>query len=710
MSPDEIIDYTRLSSSILAALISLTAPWVSEGRVSPLRGFIWVFRFQMVSLWSNALYAWTLSITRRDPNLVPVWCAVSFATATTFQTGRLYDESDRLCTLYKWAWCLGSLNEAIVVLQAMASQEFNDENAASEPDETYLEVVHETATNVRKWTQQFRIFRRFIWPSGSLTMQARLLLKLLLTLGLTGLAIWIPQAFSRIMDGLTFGDTWPSIQKLVIAWVIPQVCHILFRAMKYWMLARIDSYCGEELDKTIYAKIMTADPSFHANKNPTNLLTAADNAVDIPKSFDSLLDNSFDFLIAICVTMPIIALQFGQHVMIVIVIRLVAEYFNFERGKVKSRHATDDYLKVHKIHRHSRADTMRGRETGAVFGQITHQIAENNTSLGKVHIAKFRAHLEAVITWILGFVVGDIGRLTGAYLVCSQIHVGTSTLGNLTLFISYWGQTVAPIISILEASDNIVKVFQYAAEAAEIMDTVPKERGKRLRFERGAINFRNVTVSRGGTVVLDNFNLDIDAKEDIALVGPSGAGKSTVLSLLTGHIEPDSGEVLVDGQDVTKIDFDSLSNYIGILQQNPHIYDTTVKENLLIGKRTATMVEIQEACVKARIHDDIERRQGGYETACGIQRIAIARLLPKKPMIALIDEGTSALDSATEGFIKQSFSEVFKHSTRMTVAHVKRIIVLGEKGKFVESGTHDALLDSKGKYWEYWQEHLGEQT
>lgn len=594
MSPDEILDYTRLSGSILAAFISLTAPWISERRVSPLRGFIWVFRLQMASLWSNALYTWTLSITRRDPNLAPVWCAISFATATTFQTGRLYDESDRLCTLYKWAWCLGSLNEATVVLQAMASQEFNvwrllglfialstfllyvflascvvfgekhgyrplpqDENAASEPDEPYLEVVHKTATNVRKWTQQFRIFRRFIWPSGSLTMQARLLLKLLLTLGLTGLAIWIPQAFSRIMDGLTFGDTWPSIQRLVVAWVIPQVCHILFRALKYWMSARIDSYRGEELDKTIYAKIMTADPSFHANKSPTNLLTAADNAVDIPKSFDSLLDNSFDFLIAICVTMPIIALQFGQHVMIVIVIRLVAEYFNFERGKVKSRHATDDYLKVHKVHRHSRADTMRGRETGAVFGQITHQIAENNTSLGKVHIAKFRAHLEAVITWILGFVVGDIGRLTGAYLVCSQIHVGTSTPGNLTLFISYWGQTVTPIISILEASDNIVKSFQYAAEAAEIMDTVPKKRGKRLTFERGAINFRNVTVSRGGTVVLDNFNLDIDAKEHIALVGPSGAGKSTILSLLTGQIEPDSGEVLIDGQDVTKIDFDS---------------------------------------------------------------------------------------------------------------------------------------------------------
>ncbi|KAK2777119.1 ABC transporter [Colletotrichum kahawae] len=689
MSPDEILDYTRLSGSILAALISLTAPWVSERRVSPLRGFIWVFRLQMVSLWSNALYVWALSIIRRDPNLAPVWCAISFATATTFQTGRLYDESDRLCTLYKWAWCLGSLNEAFVIVQAIATQEPNvwqllslfialstfllyallvscvlfgekygyrrlpqDENAASEPDETHLEVLHKTATNVRKWTHQLRIFRRFIWPSGSLTMQARLLLKLLLTLGLTGLDIWIPQALSRIIDGLTFGDTWPSIQKRIVAWVIPQVCQILSRASKYWMSARLDSYRGEELDKTIYAKIMTADPSFHANKNPTNLITAADNAVDIPKSFDSLLDNSFDFLIAICVTMPLMALQFGQHVMIVIVMRLVAEYLNFERGKVKSRDATGDYLKVQKIHRHSRADTIRGRGTGAVFGQITHQIAENNTSLGKVHIAKFLAHLEAVVTWILGFV------------------------------------TVTPIISIREASDKIVRNFQYAAEAAEIMDTVPKERGKRLTFERGAINFRNVTVSRGGTVVLDNFNLDIDAEEHIALVGPSGAGKSTILSLLTGQIEPDSGEVLIDGQDVTKIDFDSLSNHIGILQQNPHIYDTTVKENLLIGKRNATMREIQEAC---------------------IQRIAIARLLLKRPVIALIDEGTSALDAATEGFIKQSFSEVLENSTSMTVANAGRIIVLGDKGKFIESGTHDALLYSKGKYWEYWQEHLGEQ-
>ncbi|KAK2758433.1 ABC transporter [Colletotrichum kahawae] len=654
MSPDEILDYTRLSGSILAALTSLTAPWISERRVSPLRGFIWVYRLQMISVWSNALYAWTLSTIRRDPNLIPTWCAVCFATATTFQISSLYDDSDRLCTLYKWAWCLGSLNEAIVIVQAMTTQDSNgwqvlrlsiaistlllyvfllscvfvgqmsgyrrlpqDEDAASETDETHLVVVHKPETDMN-WTDRLRIFWRFMWPRKSLGIQICLVLTLLLNLGRKGVNVWVLQALGRIIDGLTYGGTWLSIKKRLLAWIVPQACDVVFLVLQSWLSLIVRAYRGKKLDKAVYAKIMTADPSYHSIKSSTSLTTAVDRAKGVDGSFDSLMEHSFDFLFATCVTIPITALMFGQHVMIIMTIRLVVAYLNFRRGIAKSQKANADYIEVDKAHKLSREDTMRGWETAAVFGQIAHQIAENNKSVGKVHAAKFQSYLQRVITWAFGLASGEVGFAVSAWLVCSQIFVGPSTPGSFAVYITYWTQIVTPITSILKSFDEIIDTFQKAAEVAEIMDTIPKERGKRLRFEQGAIKFQNVTLSRGGIVVLDNFNLDIDPKEEVALVGPSGAGKLTILGLLTGHIEPDSGKVLVDGQDVTKIDFDSLSNFMGILQQNPHIYNTTVKENLLIGKRNATMVEIQEACVKARIHDAIERRQGGYENPCGV--------------------------------------------------------------------------------------------
>ncbi|KAF4884742.1 ABC transporter B family member 5 [Colletotrichum fructicola] len=557
--------------------------------------------------------------------------------------------------------------------------------------------------------------------------EMRLVLTLLLNLDLKGVGVWAPQALGRVIDGLTYGDTWFSIEKLLIAWFVPQVWELLFRVLQPWMSLVVSAYRGEELDKTVYAKIMTADPSYHASKSSTSLTAAVDRAKGVERSFDSLMGHSFDFLFATCITIPITALKFGQHIMIIMAIRLAVAYLNFRRGTAKSQQATADYIAVDKAHKISREDTIRGWETAAVFRQIAHQIAENDTAVEKVHTAKFQSYLQRVITWAFGLASGDMGHMIGAWLVCSQIFVGTSTPGSLAVYNSYWTQIVNPITSILKSFDEIMNTFQKAAEVAEIIDTVPKEREKRLRFERGAIKFRNVTLSRGGTVVLDNFNLDIAPKKKIALVGRSGTGKSSILGLITGHIEPDRGIVTVDGQDVTKIDFDSLSEHIGILQQNPHIYATTVKENLLIGKRKATIVEIREACVKAQIHDDIERRQGGYETSCGmdgknfsggqIQRIAIGRLLLKKPDIALIDEGTSALDAATEGLIKKSFSEVFKNSTVITVAHrlssirqADEIIVLGEKGIIVEQGSHDELVKRRGEYWKYWQEHLGKEV
>lgn len=593
MSPDHILDYARLSGSILAALISLSASWISDRRVSPLRGFIWVYRLQMISVWSNALYAWTLSIIRRDPNLIPTWCAICFATATTFQIGSLYDGSDRLCTLYRWVWCLGSLNEAIVIMQAMTTQESSvwqvlrlstaistlllyvlllscvfvgqksgyrrlpqDEDAASETDETHLEVVHKPETDMN-WTDRLRIFWRFIWPRKSLTIQMRLVLTLLLNLGLKGVGVWAPQALGRIIDGLTYRDTWFSIEKLLIAWFVPQVWELLFRVLQPWMSLVVSAYRGEELDKTVYAKIMTADPSYHASKSSTSLTAAVDRAKGVEGSFDSLMGHSFDFLFATCVTIPITALKFGQHIMIIMAIRLAVAYLNFRRGTAKSQQATADYIAVDKAHKISREDTIRGWETAAVFRQIAHQIAENDTAVEKVHTAKFQSYLQRVITWAFGLASGDMGHMIGAWLVCSQIFVGTSTPGSLAVYNLYWTQIVSPITSILKSFDEIMNTFQKAAEVAEIIDTVPKKRGKQLRFERGAIDLRNVRLSRGGRVVLDNFSLSIPPKKKIAFVGPSGVGKSTILGLLTGHLEPDSGEVLVDGQDVTKIDFDS---------------------------------------------------------------------------------------------------------------------------------------------------------
>lgn len=540
---------------------------------------------------------WTFSVMHHDSNIVTVWCAVLSAVAIAFQVDRLYDDSTRLWPLYRWAWCLGSIDGVIGIAQVIAAHSFempklldlfagfwklvlyvfllccafvgekhryerlpqdDTESAASGTDEIQLEVVHKTETNMREWINRLRIFWRFIWPSNNSSMKFRLLLTLLLNLGLEGLAIWTPQAFGRLIDELAHGGTWVSIEKILISWIVSQVLDFLFSTLRLWVWLTLRVYRGEELDKTVYAKVMNADPSFHANTSSTDLITSVDKAQGVERSFDSLMENAFDLLFAMCVTVPITAYKFGQHVMIVMTIRLVLAFLNFRRGVMVAHRANAESMAVHQAHRLSQQDTIGGRETASVFGYIANQITKNDTGVKQLHEARFRFYLKGITTSAYGTAAGEVSYVVGVLLVCQQIFVGASTAGDLAVYTSYWKRTINPILSILKACTDTVIDFQNAGDVAEIMDMVPRERGKEhLRVEQGAIEFRHVNFSRGGKVVLEKFNLHISPKKKIALVGPSGVGKSTILSLIVGQIEPDSGEILVDGQDITKVDLHS---------------------------------------------------------------------------------------------------------------------------------------------------------
>ncbi|KAF4774713.1 ABC transporter [Colletotrichum scovillei] len=206
----------------------------------------------------------------------------------------------------------------------------------------------------------------------------------------------------------------------------------------------------------------------------------------------------------------------------------------------------------------SQQDTISGHETASVFGCIADQIAKNDTGVGQLHEAKFRYHLKGFAAWVYGTAAGEVSYTIGVLLLCKQIFVGASTAGDLAVYTSYWKRTLNPILSILKEFQEIAIVFKNAEKVADIMDMVPKERGREnLKVTQGAIEFRNVNFSRGSKMVLQSFDLYIPPTKKIAFVGPSGVGKSTILNLLAGQIEPDSGEILVDGQDITKVDSES---------------------------------------------------------------------------------------------------------------------------------------------------------
>ncbi|KAK1710585.1 P-loop containing nucleoside triphosphate hydrolase protein [Colletotrichum acutatum] len=699
---------------------------------------------------------------RRDTDSVPVWCAVLFAASGVFQVDRLYDDSTRLWAPYRWAWYLGLIRECIDIAQLVMARESSASSCLSlflaswmlvlyailhysirpgkgssqtppaqsktqstMPGKGNIENIHGIRFDLGRWTDSFRTFKRFIWPSDNAPMKVRLLFIVMLTLGRKGLEHWASQTFGRIIDALADSDVWSPGSMLLVTWAISRFCVLLVRVPKQWMWLLLRAYSEENLDKAIFAKIMSADATFHTLNNPARLHNAVDNAQGVRSSFDALVEASVDALFATCVTIPAAARKFGRHVMAVMAIRLIVLFINFRRGTARSHRANGQLLATQKFHKEHREDKIRGWRTAAVFGQLAHQIAENDKSVERLHRSVSQFQREALTCWAYRIMAEDAGHVISVLVVCAQVFLGTSTPGDLAVFNLHWEQITTPATLLLQGLEGIMKNLQDAAEVAGIMDMDSKRLVNRLRSIEGRIELRDVSVSLGGQVVLDCFNLEIPSKKKVALVGPSGVGKSTILGLIAGQIEPDSGKVLVDGQDLREIDRHSIPDHIGILEQRPHIYNTTVKENILIGKREATMGEIEDACKKAHIHDDISRREMGYETPCGVdgrnfsggqgQRLSIARLLLRRPRIVLVDEGTSFQDAITESLIKKSFSEEFGEMTVFFTGHrfssimgAEEIIVLGKKGSILQRGSHDELLALKGgKYWEYWQNHLG---
>ena len=262
----------------------------------------------------------------------------------------------------------------------------------------------------------------------------------------------------------------------------------------------------------------------------------------------------------------------------------------------------------------------------------------------------------------------------------------------------------------LAASERVFEILDTKSEVEDRPGVVrPVER------LRGAVEYRQVSFGyRPQGLVLSNVNLSVKPGERIALVGPSGAGKTSLLKLLMRFYDVRSGAVLVDGYDVRDLPVDFLRGQIGLVQQEPFLFNGTVRENIVYSDLLAGHERVEAAARAARAHDFISRLPDGYDSWIGErgvklsvgqkQRVSIARVLLKDPPIVIFDEATSNIDTETEVKIREALNDLTKGRTTFIIAHrlatlhdVDRIIVV-EQGTIVEEGGHDELMRVGGVY------------
>ncbi len=279
------------------------------------------------------------------------------------------------------------------------------------------------------------------------------------------------------------------------------------------------------------------------------------------------------------------------------------------------------------------------------------------------------------------------------------------------------------ILSYREAEASINNFHNLMEKKVEAKPANPAKVGMIEELEFRNVSFKHQTAQYKA---LDNISFDVKKGETIAFVGPSGAGKSTLVKLLVGLYRPQDGEILYNGIDGEKMDFDELRNQIGFVTQDTQLFAGTIKENLTFVNPSATDEELLDAMYKASCQNLLSRAEHGLDTVIGEgglklsggekQRLSIARSLLRHPHLLIFDEATSSLDSITEEEITNTIRLVSKEKEQITVMiahrlstimHADRIYVL-EKGQVVETGNHFELIEEKGLYYAMWRQQIGE--
>lgn len=297
-----------------------------------------------------------------------------------------------------------------------------------------------------------------------------------------------------------------------------------------------------------------------------------------------------------------------------------------------------------------------------------------------------------------------------AYLVLN----GTMSIGAIMFHILLFNNVSAPIRQLHRIYDEVNDAIIYSESFFEIMDAEGEDETSgdyTPHSIQGNFIIKNLDFSYpNGTVALTDVNMTIPANKITALVGLSGAGKSTLINLLDKFYQPGSGQILLDGVDLQQYDTLWLRDKIGLVLQKNHIFNGTIVENIRYGKSEAPMEEIIAAAKKAYIHEQITELPLGYQSKARLlsggqqQRISIARLFLKNPPIIFLDEPTASLDAIATQEIKKSIDAIKQDRTVIVISHsISQIIdadhiVVLEKGKVVEQGTHELLYEGHGSY------------
>ena len=516
-----------------------------------------------------------------------------------------------------------------------------------------------------------------------------------------------------------------SLQVVLLALGIMYITISLIRGSVSLLSGKINAGATEnamkQLRDKLFMHLQKLPMAYHSKTTTGELIQRCTGDVETVHKFSNMqVVEALRMLAIFCFAfamMAMISLKFALIAVCTIPILLIASYFFFKKeGQIWTRHEHEQDKLTAMVQ-----ENLSGIRVVKAFAKEKYEIEKfrkQNVEKRRWGIRLMKQHS---MFWPLSDIISHlqiaISVFTGGWFVLHNMI----SLGELVALYSYSITVTWPLRRFAQLVSEMGMTSVALDRIYEILDTPAedysenKDEGRELN---GEIEFDNVYFSYSDSErehVLSGVSFKISQGEKIALLGPTGSGKSTIISLLMRFYEPQSGVIRIDGRDIREYSKSYLRKKIGVVLQRPFLFSTTIKENIAYASPEIGIEDVVESAKAANIHRIIEEIfPKSYDTVIGEkgvtlsggqkQRVTLARTLLKDPDILVLDDSTSSVDSETEFEIQKALRPIVKNKTTFVIAHritslqdSDRIIVL-EKGKVIEMGTHSELIKNNGFY------------
>lgn len=581
-----------------------------------------------------------------------------------------------------------------------------------------------SSASVGSLVSRIRVLGPYLWPSNSPRLQCLAVLCIGLLLLGRFVNLLVPIALGRVVESLSAkSDPWMPI--IIFATLkIFQGSGGLLAVAQNLLWYPISWYSDMNMSRLMFDRVLNLSMSYHTRRKTGELIRTLDRGTALNNFFEYLLFSLTPVFVDIFVAIVYLSWSFGPVIgAILLVIMSLYTYCSIRvttwrtklRREVNSRDSACKAITT---------DMLLNYETVKSYGNESYESERFAAALVHYREAAYQVVLSLNMLNLMQNLILAFGTLFSVLAVAYTVVLGRATPSQFVVFVSYLQQVYSPLSMLgtlyRVVNQNLVdtdKLMELLNEDVDIRD-VPGAQD--IRVTRGEITFDDVHFSYDTNRVhaLNGMSFHINAHQRVALVGESGSGKSTILKLLYRFYDITHGRILIDGQDVRDVTQQSLRKAIGIVPQEPSLFNMDIRENIRYGDIHASDEAVEAAARAAQIHDRILEFPDGYDTVVGErgvrlsggekQRVAIARTILKNPPLLLLDEATSALDSHTERLLQTALHTLMHGRSSLTIAHRLSTIVdsdmilVADRGQIIESGTHTELMNKGGKYSQLW--------